>query len=57
MNVDRPNRDALVAAINRYLDGETTTFKFDDEILSIKSDDPTIGVSGRRPCCSKSAAR
>ena len=42
MIVDRPNRDALVAAINRYLDGETTAFKFDDEIFSIKSDDPTI---------------
>ena len=40
--VDRPNRDALVAAINRYLDGETTAFKFDDEIFSIDSDDPTI---------------
>ncbi len=42
MIVDRQNRDALVAAINRYLDGETTAFKFDDEIFSIKSDDPTI---------------
>jgi len=42
MIVDRPNRDALVAAINRYFDGKTTAFKFDDEIFGIKSDDPTI---------------
>ncbi len=40
--VDRSSRDALVATINRYLDGETTAFQFDDEIFSIKSDDPTI---------------
>ncbi len=42
MIVDRNNRNALVAAINRYLDGETTAFKFDDEIFSISSDDLTI---------------
>ncbi len=42
MIVDRPSRDLLIAAINRYLDGETTAFKFDDEIFSIKSDDPTV---------------
>ncbi len=46
--VDRPNRDALVAAINRYLDGETTAFKFDDEIFSIDSDDPTISYVVRQ---------
>ena len=41
--VDRKSRNALIAAINRYLDGETTAFKFDDEIFSIDSeDDPTI---------------
>jgi len=40
---DRKSRSALIAAINRYLDGETTAFKFDDEIFSIQSeDDPTI---------------
>jgi len=42
MKVDRQNRDALVVAINRYLDGDTTAFQFDDEIFGIKSDDPTI---------------
>jgi len=36
---DRRNRDALIAAINRYLDGETTAFKFDDEIFIISSED------------------
>ena len=40
--VDRKSRDALIAAINRYLDGETTAFKFDDEIFRIDSQDPTI---------------
>jgi len=41
--VDSKSRNALIAAINRYLDGETTAFKFDDEIFSIESeDDPTI---------------
>jgi hypothetical protein len=40
--VDRPNRDALIAAINRYIDGKTTAFNFDEEIFSIKSNDPTI---------------
>jgi hypothetical protein len=40
--VDRPNRNALVTAINRYLDGETTAFTFDDELFNLKSDDPTI---------------
>jgi hypothetical protein len=40
--VDRKNRDALLAAINRYLDGETTAFTFDDEIFGIASDDRTI---------------
>jgi len=42
MTVDRKNRDALVAAINRFLDGQTTAFQFDDEIFGIKSDDPTL---------------
>lgn len=42
ITVDRENRDALVAAINRYLDGQTTAFEFDDEIFSIKSDDATV---------------
>ena len=42
MTVDRKNRDALVAAINRYLDGQTTAFQFDGEIFGIKSDDPTV---------------
>lgn len=42
MTVDRKNRDALVAAINRYLDGQTTAFQFDSEIFGIKSDDPTV---------------
>ncbi len=42
MTVDRENRDALVAAINRYLDGQTTAFQFDGEIFGIKSDDPTV---------------
>jgi hypothetical protein len=46
--VDRLNRDALVAAINRYLDGETTAFKFDDEIFGIDSDDPTISYLVRQ---------
>ena len=40
--IDRKNRDALVAAINCYLDGETTAFKFDEEIFRIDSDDPTV---------------
>ena len=40
--VDRKNRDALVTAINRYLDGESTAFQFDDEIFGITSDDPTV---------------
>ena len=40
--VDRESRDSLVAAINRYLEGETTAFQFDDEIFSIESDDPTV---------------
>lgn len=42
MKVDRIRRDALVQAINRYLDGETTAFQFDDEIFGIKSDDFTV---------------
>jgi hypothetical protein len=42
MIVDRENRDALVAAINRYLDGQTSAFQFDGEIFGIKSDDPTV---------------
>jgi hypothetical protein len=42
MTVDRDNRDRLVAAINRYLDGQTTAFQFDDEIFGIASDDPTV---------------
>ena len=42
MTVDRKNRDVLVAAINRNLDGQTTAFDFDEEIFSIKSDDPTV---------------
>ena len=45
MTVDRKNRDLLIAAINRYIDGETTAFKFDDEIFGIKSDDPTISYA------------
>ena len=48
MTVDRKNRDLLIAAINRYLDGETTAFKFDDEIFGIKSDDPTISYAVRQ---------
>ena len=40
--VDRKSRDALVTAINRYLDGESTAFQFDDEIFGITSDDPTV---------------
>lgn len=42
MTVDRENRDALVNAINRYLDGQTTAFQFDGEIFGIKSNDPTV---------------
>jgi hypothetical protein len=42
MIVDRPNRDAVVAAVNRYLNGETTAFQFDEEIFGIESDDPAI---------------
>ena len=42
MTVDRESRDAVVAAINRYFDGETTAFQFDDEIFGVKSDDPTV---------------
>ena len=40
--VDRKSRDALVASINRYIDGETMAFQFDDEIFSIESDDLTV---------------
>jgi hypothetical protein len=47
MIVDRKNRDALIAAINRYLDGETTAFEFDDEIFGIKSHDRTVGLVTR----------
>jgi hypothetical protein len=42
MTVDREHRDALVAAINRYLDGQTTAFQFDGEIFGIRSDDPIV---------------
>lgn len=42
MTIDRKSRDALAAAINRFLDGQTTAFQFDDEIFGIKSDDPTV---------------
>jgi hypothetical protein len=40
--VDRPNRDAVIAAVNRYLNGETTAFQFDEEIFGIESDDPSV---------------
>ena len=36
MTVDRKNRDASVAAINRYLDGQSTAMQSDDEIFSRK---------------------
>jgi len=44
MNVDRESRDHLVAAIERYVDEETTAFQFDDEITRVRdaSDDPTV---------------
>ena len=44
MKVDRKSRDALVAVINRYLDGETTAFQFDEEKFQIvrNSEDSTV---------------
>jgi hypothetical protein len=42
--VDRAARDLLIAAINRYLDGQTTAFEFDEEIFGIESDDRTVGL-------------
>jgi hypothetical protein len=47
MIVDRKNRDALVAAINRFLDGQTTAFQFDEDIFGIKSNDLTISHTVR----------
>ena len=44
MIVDRQKRDVLIGAINRYLDGKTTAFEFDDEIFGIESDDPAIHI-------------
>jgi hypothetical protein len=45
--VDRTARDLLIAAINRYLDGETTAFEFDEEIFAINSRDRTVGIVTR----------
>jgi hypothetical protein len=49
MTVDRPKRDALIATINRFLDGTTTAFQFDDELDAYrgKSADPTISDIAR----------
>jgi hypothetical protein len=41
--VDRAGCDALVAAINRYLEGQTTAFQFDEELFSVDFKDPMIG--------------
>lgn len=35
MCLDRDNRDRLVVAVNRYLDGQTTASQFDDAIFGI----------------------
>ncbi len=48
MIVDRQKRDVLIGAINRYLDGKTTAFEFDDEIFGIESDDPAISYIVRQ---------
>lgn len=40
--VDRIARDKLLAAIDRFLKGETGSFTFDDEVFAIESQDQTV---------------
>lgn len=40
--IDRPNRDRLLSAINRYLDEAITAFAFDEEIFQIASKDAVV---------------
>jgi hypothetical protein len=44
MMVDRQKRDALIETINRFLDGTTTAFQFDEELdpFREKQTDPTV---------------
>ena len=40
--VDRKARDFVASEVRRFLNGESTAFKFDDAINDVESDDPTV---------------
>ena len=49
MNVDRPSRDAAIAAIEAFRDGRTTNREFDDtlSVLARDSTDPSLRAVAR----------